>query len=577
MLPSMREGRVALLVLLLGLGAVADETDDGIDAAVQGDWATACECFARASGDVRSPSRLSAARAQAVVRLGPAIEQLTKQKRWGQLAEVAACGLAFDASNYRYSGAATRAAREGATVPAASDARIRAWAAYGPLYGDSDLLRSACVESLMQMQEPEGHWDCEKQGGRPQYTPGVSGLALLALAPLRREPADRAAQAILRMQDESGRFGSPVSIHYMYNHAIATEAIADYAVRTGLEGAFRSQIQRAVDVLAAAQNPGAGWRYAPRGGENDTSITSRCLRALCAAERAGATVDPACRPGARKFVLSMRDAEFGQIGYVLEGGTPARPPGMHDAFPPERSQSMTAAGSLALLLAGTEPQRLARSFALIQGCPPEAKYPDFYYWESGAEAWMLLQGRLPPGWYEALVNAAVAQRAGTGGIRTSDPWCPDGGRVYATAMVALALGAACEVRPSRLPTASAFRKAGHRTVTVPGGADPMPTGIYVEAGMVLAISGKGVVTTYRGGPGYNPAGSKERPAGSAKPRDRSAPYACLLACIDDGKPFPVQVGKQNTMRGFGHLWLRVNDDTPTDNSGEWEVEIDLVR
>ncbi len=565
------------LAFLLAVPAAADATDDGIDAAVRGDWATACECFARAEDDARSPSRLAAARAQAVALLGPAIEDLVKKKRWAQLAEVAACGLAFDATNYRYTGAATRAAREGATVPAEVDARIRAWATYGLSYGYAETLRAACVESLLKTQEPEGHWDCEKHGGRPLYTPGVTALALLALGDGHREAAERAAQALLGMQDRDGIFGSTATQHFIYSQAIATRAVAEHAVRAGTQEGVRDALQRAVDMIAGAQNPGAGWRYTPHGGESDTSVTARCVAALRAAERAGANVEPDCFSGAMKFVGGMTDPEFGQIGYNFPGGTPARPEGLQDAFPPERSQAMTAAGSVAMLLVGADPSKLARGFALVSKCPPLARPADFYYWESAAEAWMLQQGRIPQPWYEALVKAAAAQRDGKGGIQASDPWCHDGGRVYASAIVALALEAPRTPRPSRLPTASAFRKAGRRTLLFPAGADPLPTGIYVEAGMVLSITGKGVISTYEKGPGQTPAGSKEKPPGGAKARDRGAPYGCLLGSIDDGKLFAIQIGKPNTMRGFGHLWLLVNDDDPADNFGAWEVEIEFVR
>ena len=48
------------------MGTDAGVIDAGIDAAVRGDWALACECFAKETQDVRSGSRLAAGRAQAV-------------------------------------------------------------------------------------------------------------------------------------------------------------------------------------------------------------------------------------------------------------------------------------------------------------------------------------------------------------------------------------------------------------------------------------------------------------------------------------------------------------------------------
>jgi hypothetical protein len=64
----MREATVwVVLFLCAGTAAAEEERDpiDGMEAAVRGDWVTACELF-DAAGDVKSSSRLRAAREQAM-------------------------------------------------------------------------------------------------------------------------------------------------------------------------------------------------------------------------------------------------------------------------------------------------------------------------------------------------------------------------------------------------------------------------------------------------------------------------------------------------------------------------------
>ncbi|MHC4550807.1 MAG: prenyltransferase/squalene oxidase repeat-containing protein [Planctomycetota bacterium] len=254
----------ALLLLALPVAAQDPDTVAGMDAAVRGDWAAACEAFAKVKGDPRSGLRLAAARKQAIARLGPAVDQLVRKRRWRQLAEAAACGLVVDPKYHRFTGAAKRLAKVGFAELPVVTARLRPWATYGLDFGDAELLVEGCLEFLVKTQEAEGHWDSGAHGGGELYDAGVTALALLALAPHHREAADRAAAALRRMQHERGYFGTMTTHSWVYNHAFATEALAEYALLTGTAAAHRDALQRAADFLLAAQNPGSGWRYEPR-------------------------------------------------------------------------------------------------------------------------------------------------------------------------------------------------------------------------------------------------------------------------------------------------------------------------
>jgi hypothetical protein len=567
--------QTTLLLLAAAVAAEDPATVAGMDAAVRGDWIAACEAFAKVEGDPKSNLRLAAARKQATARLAPAIDELTKRQRWSQLAEAAACGLLVDPAYYRFAGAAKRVEKAGIAALPAVDARIRQWGAYGVDSGTANALVEGCAGFLAKEQEKEGHWDCDKHGGSGWHDPGVTALALLVLAPREREAAERAARALLRMQDDAGCFGSSETQSWAYNTALATEALAEYALLTGQVDAYRDALGRATSYLVDAQTPGAGWRYHRRGKENDTSVTAHVTCALDAARRAGVDVPAAAFAGARAWVTSMSEPNFGWIGYNLPGGASSRHEDQQDAFPPEHTRAMVAAGSVVQVLAGCDPLQLGKNVGVVQALPPCDRYPDMYYWEFGARALVTAQGQIPSYWYAALVKSAAACRAEDGGMRACDPWGKDGGRIYATAMTALALSA--PARGEGRLTARSFLETGKRALTIAGWAWEMPTGVYVESGMVLQIGATDVIVPYDDGPEIGPEGTRERVSATARPREARAPYCCLLGRVDDGEPFVIQVGKKNTMRGFGHLWLFANKEPSGDSYGWWDVTIDRVR
>jgi flavin reductase (DIM6/NTAB) family NADH-FMN oxidoreductase RutF len=72
----------------------------------------------------------------------------------------------------------------------------------------------------------------------------------------------------------------------MYGHILATLALAE-AHGMSNPDAYGKPAQKAVDFLLAAQNPGKGWRYGAKSGDNDTSVTSWAVMALRSAERVG--------------------------------------------------------------------------------------------------------------------------------------------------------------------------------------------------------------------------------------------------------------------------------------------------
>jgi len=298
--------------------------------------------------------------------------------------------------------------------------------------------------------------------GGPLYDAGTTGLALLCF--LEAGYSDRGEgeggyyninveqglRWLKEAQADDGVFGTRATHGFMYNHAIATLAMSEGFRRTKDPGHKRSA-ELGIRYIEHARNPELAWRYDPRGGDNDTSITVWCVEALSAARAAGIDVDAAAWRGAVAWVDSMTDEE-GRVGYNTKGSSPSRLENTVARFPPERSESMTAAGILVRVLCRESPPNagaIASGTKLIFDQPPswvpESGTVDMYYWRCASRALRLSKC---PDWYrwsELVQKVGLRWQVPTSGAHNAgswdpvDPWGEDGGRVYSTAMMTLTL------------------------------------------------------------------------------------------------------------------------------------------
>ncbi len=335
----------------------------------------------------------------------------------------------------------------------------------------------AGLEWLKKHQDVDdsGAWDCDDfmkhdpahdkctGAGKAHYDPGVSGLALLAYLGAgftdrgtdNDNPYARTVRNGLRylitIQDDEGCFGPRASQHFMYNHAIATLGMAEAYWMTR-NPRYKKPAQEGLNFIAMARNPYLAWRYDPRGGENDTSVTGWMVMALKSGKFGGLDIDPDAFEGARAWVDKMTDAEFGQVGYVQAGGQAARPEGLQDRFPAEKSQSMTSVGMLTRILMGEDPRQSAMikkgANLCLEALPSwnaDDGSIDMYYWYYGTLAMFQVGGSPWRKWNEAMKGAIVKhQQPRTSGSKTGSwdpigPWGPDGGRVYSTANMVMCL------------------------------------------------------------------------------------------------------------------------------------------
>ncbi|MEZ6189090.1 MAG: prenyltransferase/squalene oxidase repeat-containing protein, partial [Planctomycetota bacterium] len=221
--------------------------------------------------------------------------------------------------------------------------------AYGSRFGKGGLAQeggSPATESavrgalrwLMRAQSRDGRWDAddwrhlrehtsEIQGaveqGMGRYDVGLTGLALLAYlgngnthhaGPFKRT-VNAGFKWLLTQQEAHGGIGfRPGDEGSIYNHAIATMALCEALAVSGDNRRFRKPAEKAVRFCLDAQNPGFGWKYEPRSGHNDTSVTGWMVLALKAAKSAKLDVPDDAFEAARTWFDAATNAG-GEVGY----------------------------------------------------------------------------------------------------------------------------------------------------------------------------------------------------------------------------------------------------------------------
>ena len=318
----------------------------------------------------------------------------------------------------------------------------------------------AALRWLARHQEAEGHWANEKYKEDKVQTnsagnEGITGLALLAFLGAGYTHKDngrfqdnvkRAVDWLVKQQKPDGRISKPASGNDPpYNHAIAALALAE-AYGMTRDPAIREPAQKAVDCILAWQNPYSGWRYTPKAGDNDASVSGWMIMALKSAKIGGLKTDAAGFQGAIKYLDSITDEKTGHAGYAGRNRS--------------RWQSMTSVGMLCKLLMGfdrAEPM-LQKQGDLLLTDPPDWKKMatkdeghSMYYWYYGTLAVFQLGGDRWTRWNEAMKKALLPNQCQGGPMDGSladkdGSWDPvdwlqhySGTRVYATAINALSL------------------------------------------------------------------------------------------------------------------------------------------
>ena len=335
---------------------------------------------------------------------------------------------------------------------------------------------------LARVQDSDGRWDsdgfmvhymrnptfeermAEGPGGTYKDV-GLTALCLLAFTGAGLSEDDvRYGQVVAgarkfllnEQRTEDGGFGRVhVQSPDMYDHALATMAIADLYLNNGDEN-LRTPLRRALLYLLLQQRKGGGWNYGqtlPGAGgsrllveeRNDLSISGWCILALIAGREAGFEIP---KENLARLVDFLRKATTSDgEGTYADIGTRAG----------DRGRAMTAVSQVCRRLLGepgASPTQKKQRSILAANPPDWSKVRDkangsFYLWYYGSLG-LLLSKEDEGGsdrwreWNIGLKGALVNNQCKDGGRRGSfDPaeyWAEHGGgRLYATAINVLSL------------------------------------------------------------------------------------------------------------------------------------------
>lgn len=344
----------------------------------------------------------------------------------------------------------------------------------------SSVALETALDWLMRHQSDDGGWEsrnfqhrcngatCADGMGGEEYRVGVTALAALAMlgpgsgiqdSTPQAKSLKRAIEYILKNQTQTGSFRTSQDKKQIYEHAIATLAVAE-ALRSvprdskTAEDSLRQALNRAVRLLLEAQNSNAAWRYGMKPGDNDTSVTAWVLQALVAAERVGESVPASAFRDAFGWIEQATDENTQAVGYNAKGTRKVFVPGRNEQF--DHHPTHTAAAGLCRALSNQGVHGDAKSLVLNDLPSRSPSAVDSYYWHYGtrfikecgsANNWRVWSAAVTT----ALESTQVVDGCQRGSWPSEERWACEGGRVYVTAINAMTLAQLREA-PPRKPT-----------------------------------------------------------------------------------------------------------------------------
>lgn len=303
---------------------------------------------------------------------------------------------------------------------------------------------------LAKHQDRDGKWrgrgfvnhcgskSCGGQGNG-EHEIALTGLSLLCFltagnSPLEGPYSETVARGIRYLSKKLQDFGRFITTgsHYMYGHALATQALCDAYALTG-DPELKGTAQLALNFIIFAQNPETGgWRYEPRE-SGDTSVTGWQMLALHSALKAGLNV--VGLRGARKWFESVTEKAYYRVGYTSPHDDATRVP------------RLTAVGMVGRQIIGSprnDPCLREGAFWLRKNLP-DAKKVDMYYWYYATLAMFQMGGDDWKAWNKAMKEVLLEmqcmgkEECRYGSWDPKPPYGGSGGRIYSTALCSLML------------------------------------------------------------------------------------------------------------------------------------------
>lgn len=291
------------------------------------------------------------------------------------------------------------------------------------------------IDWLVRVQRGDGSWGSQRFVGSVAVTShGLLALASTGSTPAagpHAEAADRALGFLLDNATASGLIAAnEVGANGpMYGHAYAIQALAELSGEAS-RPEITAVLTRGCRLLEQTQNTEGGWRYQPRRGDADISVTSAVVVALEAAAAAGIDIAAETIDRGTAYITRLRN-EDGGFRY-------------QDAAGPSGS-ARTAAALVALAVADPRQQQLLAAGRRWLGDHPQQPDPTDGYaaygrlasstaaWHESPAAWAR--------WYRETAPELLAAQRADGSW--DDPSCPE----YGTSAAILALTAANGLLP----------------------------------------------------------------------------------------------------------------------------------
>ena len=176
-------------------------------------------------------------------------------------------------------------------------------------------------------QSENGSWNAGAKRSK-QHPIAMTGYTLIAFMAAGQLPEEgeyarnvtAGMQFLIDMAGPDGLFRDVTNGQYMYNHGIATIALAELYGQTR-SPMIRPTLERLIQVIVRTQGEAGGWRYQPVPKDADISVTVLQVVALRAAKNAGLDIPSSTIKSAIAYVRSCSDPKSGGFTYRARNGS----------------------------------------------------------------------------------------------------------------------------------------------------------------------------------------------------------------------------------------------------------------